>query len=74
MVNSSALDALEASGNGIAMVISLQNVRVRFPEVDVLHEVESSTTEVVQFGGAAMTQEVIGMLLSCCCTSGRLSR
>ena len=56
MVNSSALDALEASGNGIAMVISLQNVRVRFPEVDVLHEVESSTTEEVQFGGAAMTQ------------------
>lgn len=71
MVNSSALDALD---DGLAMVISLQNVRVRFPEVDVLHEVESSTTDVVQSGGAAMTHEVRGMLLSCCCTSGRLSR
>ena len=73
MVNSSALDALDGDG-GSAMVISLHNVRVRLPEVDVLHDVESSTTEVVQFGGAAMIQEVIGMLLSCCCTSGRLSR
>ena len=73
MVNSSALDALGGDG-GSAMVISLHNVRVRLPEVDVLHDVESSTIEVVQFGGAAMTQEVIGMLLSCCCTSGRLSR
>jgi len=72
-VNSSALDALGGDG-GSAMVISLHNVRVRLPEVDVLHDVESSTIEVVQFGGAAMTQEVIGMLLSCCCTSGRLSR
>ena len=74
MVNSAALDSLDASDDGIAMLISLQNVRVRFPDVDVLHEVESSTTEVVQFGGAAVTQEVMGMLLSCCCTSGRLSR
>lgn len=71
MVNSAALDALDG---GLAMVISLQNVRVRLPEVDVLHEVVSSTTDVVQFGGAAMTHEVIGMPLNCCCTSGRLSR
>lgn len=55
-------------------VNSVQNVLVRFLEVDVAQEEESTTTEVVQFGGTALTQEVRGMWFNCCCTSGRLSR
>lgn len=67
-LDSGALDA--ASGT----VTSVHEVLVRFPKVDVVQEGESTTTEVVQFGGTALTQEVIGMWFNCSRTSGRLSR
>lgn len=73
MVYSSGLDsvALDAA-DGTST--SVHKVFVRFPKVVVVQELESTTTSVVQFGRAALTQEVIGMWFSCCCISGRLSR
>jgi hypothetical protein len=67
VVMSSVLDdgALDAA---TGTVNSVQNVLVRFPEVDVAQEEVITTTEVV------LTQEVRGMWFNCCCTSGRLSR
>jgi hypothetical protein len=73
VVYSSGLDrvALDAASGTST---SVHKVLVRFPKVVVVQELESTTTEVVQFGGTALTQEVIGMWFNCCCTSGRLSR
>ncbi len=73
MLTSSALDdgSLDAAPG---TVNSVQNVLVRFPEVDVAQEVVITTTAVVQSGATALTQEVRGMWFNCCCTSGRLSR
>jgi hypothetical protein len=73
VVISSVLDdgALDA---GSGKVVSVQNVLVRFPEEDVAQEEVTTTTEVVQSGTTALTQEMRGMWFNCCCTSGRLSR
>jgi hypothetical protein len=73
VVMSSVLDdgALDAA---TGTVNSVQNVLVRFPEVDAAQEEVITTTEVVQSGATALTQEVRGMWFNCCCTSGRLSR
>jgi hypothetical protein len=55
VVISAELDA------GTGMVCSVHNERVRFPEVDVVHEVVITSTEVVQFGGTAPTHEASGI-------------
>ena len=73
MVISSVLDDASLDA-GTGTVVSVQNVLVRFPEVDVAQEVVITTTEVVQSGATALTQEVRGMWFNCCWTSGRLSR
>lgn len=55
-------------------VNSVQSVLVRFPEVVVVHDADTTTSTVVHLLEVTLTHEVRGTWSNCCCTSGRLSR